>query len=266
MKVSIIGFGNMGKTFANGFVNSRFIDVNNIQIYSRSAINLDDCFGVPQENIKQKIDEEITQSDIIIISVKPQDFDILAQNLKPHITNEHVVLSVMAGIGIEKIANLIGTNKIVRSMPNLPSQIGLGMTVLTASDAIDRKELFIVQNLINTTGKSVYVEDESLINAATAISGSGPAYVFYFMQSMIDAAHQLGFSKSEAELLVKQTFLGTINLYNTGAISTEEWIRRVSSKGGTTEKAIQSFSSSFLNNEIIKGIFSAHKQAEKLGS
>lgn len=266
MKVSIIGFGNMGRTFANGFVNSRFIDVNDIQIYSRSQIQIENCFGVPEKNLHNEINEHISNSDIIIISVKPQDFEILAQNLKPYIKDNHVVLSVMAGMGISKISKLLGTDKIVRSMPNLPSQIGLGMTAISASETIDRKDLFIVQNLINTTGKSVYVEDENLINAATAVSGSGPAYVFYFMQSMIDAAQELGFSKSEAELLVKQTFLGTINLYNSNAISSEEWIKKVSSKGGTTEQAIQSFGLSFLNKEIIKGIHAAQKRAEELGS
>lgn len=266
MKVAVIGFGNMGKTFVNEFINSKFIDIDDIDIYSRSPLNREECFGISSMHLHQNINSQISNSDIIIISVKPQDFAFLAQNLKPFITPNHVILSVMAGVGIKKIAKFLGTDKIVRAMPNLPSKIGMGMTAITASDTINRKDLFIVQNLINTTGKSVYVEDEKLINAATAVSGSGPAYVFYFMQSMMDAAVLLGFSKSEAELLVKQTFLGTVNLYNSNTISLEDWIAKVSSKGGTTEQAIQFFKTKNLANEIISGINKANDRAEELGA
>lgn len=133
----------------------------------------------------------------------------------------------MAGVTIEAISAALNCSKLVRSMPNIPTQIGQGMTVFTASTTVDRKELFIIQNLINTTGKSVYVENENLINVATAISGSGPAYVFYFMQSMINAAVQLGFNESEAELLFNQTFRGSVSIQNSATLSNAEWIKKV---------------------------------------
>ena len=266
MKIAIIGFGNMGRTFANGFVNSQCLELNDIDIFSRSSIPLEQCFGIPESNIHLTLNDKILAADIIIISVKPQDFVALASDLKKYITSSQVILSVMAGVKIEKIQHLLHTDKIVRAMPNLPTQISFGITALTASEAIDRKDLFIVQNLINTTGKSVYVEDESLINAATAVSGSGPAYVFYFMQSMIDAALKLGFTKSQAQLLVKQTFLGAVNLYSTNSNSIEEWIRKVSSKGGTTEQAILSFEADELNEKIIKAVLKANEKAVELGS
>lgn len=265
MKIAIIGFGNMGRTFANGFINSRIIPLEDILIYSRSALHSSDCFGISSTQIHSKINADIEQSDIIILSVKPQDFEILAQDLRPFIKKEQVLLSVMAGISIKKLSESLGTSNIVRSMPNLPTQIGLGLTVLSASESMDRKDLFIVQNLINTTGKSIYVEDEYIINAATAVSGSGPAYVFYFMQTMIDAAQDLGFDAAQAELLVKQTFLDAVNLYNNHAISTADWINKVSSKGGTTEKAIHLFDNEQLNNIIRKAIAAARDRSVELG-
>ncbi|MEL7020229.1 MAG: pyrroline-5-carboxylate reductase dimerization domain-containing protein, partial [Bacteroidota bacterium] len=148
---------------------------------------------------------------------------------------------------------------------NLPAQIGLGMSAFTASDDVTRIELVTVQNLINTTGKTVYVENERLIDATTAISGSGPAYVWYFMDAMMNAAQQMGFSESESELLVSQTFRGAIELYQKSDLSCEEWIRRVSSKGGTTVAALASFRNNLVHKDIIEGNFAAFKRAIELG-
>jgi len=171
----------------------------------------------------------------------------------------------MAGISIQTIQEKLGSNKVVRSMPNIPTQIGQGMTVFCASSDIDRKDLFIVQNLINTTGKSMYVEKEVMINAATAVSGSGPAYVFYFMNAMVQAAIKLGFSSSEAEFLVGQTFTGAVQLQNRSKESHQQWIDKVSSKGGTTEAAIKIFNKFDTENTINEAIFAANNRAEELG-
>lgn len=172
----------------------------------------------------------------------------------------------MAGITLSTLESQLSCSKIVRSMPNIPTQIGMGMTVFTASANVDRKELFIIQNLINTTGKSVYVENEKLIDAATAISGSGPAYVFYFMQSMIKAAVDLGFNESEAELLVNQTFMGSVAIQNSYSLSNEQWIAKVASKGGTTESALQVFNKGSLEITIIEAVKAANDRASELGT
>ena len=150
-------------------------------------------------------------------------------------------------------------------MPNLPAQIGLGMTAFTSSDQVTRIELVTVQNLLNTTGKTVYVEEESAIDAATAISGSGPAYVWFFMNAMTKAAGKMGFSTSEAELLVSQTFRGAIDLYNKSDLSFTEWIARVSSKGGTTEAAMKTFLANEVEKQIIGGADAALQRAVELG-
>lgn len=266
MKVMIMGFGNMGKTYANSFISSRFIKPEDIHVLVRDASKIHSEIGIPNPNFTAIPTAKISDFDIIILSVKPQDFKQLATSIKPFIKENQLVLSVMAGVTISTIQSELNCLKVVRSMPNIPTQIGMGMTVFSASSNVDRKELFIIQNLINTTGKSVYVEEEKLLNAATAISGSGPAYVFYFMNAMIKAAVELGFNESEAELLVNQTFMGSVAIQNSYSISNEEWIAKVASRGGTTEAALQVFNENALTKIIIDAINAANKRAIQLGS
>lgn len=266
MKVLIIGFGNMGKTYANSFISSRFIKPEDINVLVRYGTIINTEYGIPNANFSATVSSKISEFDIVILAVKPQDFEVLATMLKPFLNQNQILFSVMAGVTIAAIERKLGCSKIVRSMPNIPTQIGMGMTVFSSSAAVDRKELFIIQNLINTTGKSVYVENEKLIDAATAISGSGPAYVFYFMKSMIHAALQLGFNESEAELLVNQTFMGSVAIQNTNSLSNEQWIAKVASKGGTTESALKVFEQNLLEPTIVKAIQAANDRALELGS
>ena len=262
----IMGFGNMGKTYANSLISSRFIKSEDIHVLVRDTSKISNDYGIPKENFIEVPSKEISQFDIMILAVKPQDFNFLAQSIKSLLNENQIILSVMAGVTLTSIEEKLGCSKIVRSMPNIPTQIGKGITVFSASSNIDRKELFIIQNLINTTGKSIYVENETLINAATALSGSGPAYVFYFMNSMINAAIELGFSQSEAELLVNQTFMGSVDLQNSSALSIEEWIKKVASKGGTTERALNVFQKNNVEKSIIEAVKAANDRALELGS
>lgn len=266
MKTLIIGYGNMGQTYANSFVSSRFIAPADISILSRSTVENKNLYTINKSNFHTTPSSTIFDVDIIIIAVKPQDFTALAKEVQPYIKKEHLILSVMAGVTMLSIQEKLGCEKIVRSMPNIPTQIGLGMTVFCASAAVDRKELFIIQNLINTTGKSIYIEKEEMLNAATAVSGSGPAYVYYFMNAMIEAATELGFSKSEAEFLVSQTFIGAVQLQNRSDLSHAEWINKVASKGGTTEAALKIFNENSLDEDIKNGIYAANTRSEELGN
>lgn len=266
MKVLILGYGNMGKTYANSFISSRFIKPEDIYLLVRDASKVVLENGILQSNCYEKPTQEIGNYDILILAVKPQDFGNLAQSIKPFLKENQMILSVMAGVKIVKIQRELGCEKVVRSMPNIPTQIGMGMTVFTASSEVDRKELFIIQNLINTTGKSIYIEDENLLNVATAVSGSGPAYVFFFMNAMIKAAVDLGFNESEAELLVNQTFMGSVAIQNSYSLSNQEWIKKVASKGGTTEQALNIFNLKSVEENIIEAVNAANKRAIELGS
>lgn len=265
MKVLIVGFGNMGQTYAHSFVNSGFVNSNDIFILSRSEVLKKKQFQIPKDNFSTIAQKEWFEVDIIILAVKPQDFKLLSNQISTFINKEHLVLSVMAGISIERIQKELNVVKVVRSMPNIPTQIGQGITVFSASQETDRKELFIIQNLINTTGKSLYVSDEKMLNPATAISGSGPAYVYFFMNAMIEAAENLGFSNSEAIFLVNNTFLGAVQLQSRNNLSHQEWIDKVTSKGGTTEAALDVFQNFEVFENIIKGIESANQKAIELG-
>ncbi|MBF03970.1 MAG: pyrroline-5-carboxylate reductase [Flavobacterium sp.] len=265
MKTLIIGYGNMGQTYANSFVSSRFILPSDIFVLTRSPIGDKNKYTIQDSNFYSKPIDSLFEVDIIILAVKPQDFNALANDIRLYIHEEHLILSVMAGVTIESIQEKLGCSKVIRSMPNIPTQIGLGMTVFTASSQVDRKELFIIQNLINTTGKSIYIDKEEMLNATTAVSGSGPAYVFYFMNAMIQAAMHLGFSKSEAEFLVNQTFIGAVQLQNRSDLSHEQWIDKVASKKGTTEAALLIFNDKDLIKVIEKGILAANTRAEELG-
>lgn len=264
MKVLIAGAGNMGKTYARSFLASRFINAKDLSVLTRDK-SRPTLPEILDENIFESAGGFIPAADIIILAVKPQDFEALAGQIKAFVNPEQLILSIMAGIKISTIKNALNAPKVVRSMPNLPAQIGMGMTVFTASNELDKKELFIIQNLINTTGKSVYVEDETLVDAATAISGSGPAYVYYFMESMIQAAMKMGFELSQAELLVNQTFMGAVHLHNQSEFTCREWIQRVSSRGGTTEAAMAVLNAGNVNPKIEEALFAAFNRAKQLG-
>jgi len=265
MKILIAGVGNMGKTYAKSLLSSYFTSPENLYLLDRKDV--DDTFlkEVPSRNKSTVPNDNLSQADIILLAVKPQDFATLKAAIAPYLHNDQIVLSIMAGVTIQTLAGGLQTPKVVRAMPNLPAQVGMGLTVFTCAAALDKKELFIIQNLLNATGKSIYVEDENLINAATAISGSGPAYVYYFMQSMIEKAEAMGFSKSAAELMVNQTFMGAVHLHNQYDLTCAEWINRVASKGGTTEAALKSFNSDHLNQSIQYGLQKALERAEELG-
>ena len=162
------------------------------------------------------------------------------------------------------ISKGLNAAKVIRAMPNLPAQIGAGMTVYTSSEEVTRIELVTVQNLLSASGKTIYVEREEMLNAATAVSGSGPAYVFYFMQSLIEAAKEMGFTQSEAELMTHQTFKGAVDLFNKYDFTCEEWIKKVSSKGGTTEAAIKGFDAKVVSKGFKEGVQAALLRAEEL--
>lgn len=265
MNILIIGGGNMGLTYAQSFLRSHITNKENMMILEKSpekAVELrkkdiGTVYGTPEECL--------AKADLIILAVKPQDAPVLFSSIRDYIDPQQVFLSIMAGVKIGTISKGLGAHKIIRAMPNLPAQIGMGMTAFTSSDTVTRIELVMVQNLLNTTGKTVYVEDEKAIDSATAISGSGPAYVWYFMDALITAAKNMGFNYSEAELLVSQTFLGAIELYNATDFNCEEWIQKVCSRGGTTEAAMQSYRSTAVYEDIIDAANAALNRAVELG-
>jgi pyrroline-5-carboxylate reductase len=265
MNILIIGGGNMGLTYARSFINSHVVNSSQLMILERDK---SERIARLKELKLARIYSDyscVEKADLIIFAVKPQDSSELFAQISNYIDKSQVVLSIMAGIKIKTIQSVLKVDKIVRAMPNLPAQIGMGMTAFTSSDAVSRFEQGAIQNLLSTTGKTLNVANEDLIDAVTAISGSGPAYIYYFMDSMIQAASDMGFQDSESQLLVLQTFMGALNLFQQNGSSCKEWISKVASKGGTTEAAIKHFNEANLNSIISDGAKAALKRANELG-
>jgi pyrroline-5-carboxylate reductase len=265
MNILIIGGGNMGLTYAKAFINSHIVLPDQLTILEKkNIVKISDLEGL--KLAKVSADPSVVKSaELIILSVKPQDVFALFSDIKPYINTQQIILSIMAGITIYSIKRGLEVKKVIRAMPNLPSQIGVGMTAFTSTTAVTKHEEQWVQNLLQTTGKAMYVKNEALINAVTAISGSGPAYVYYFMNSMMKAAEELGLTAPVAELLVEQTFAGALDLLKLNTYDCQTWIDKVSSKGGTTEAAISTFSEKHLENAIVDGAKAAFNRAEELG-
>jgi len=255
----------MGLTYAQSFLRSHITVKEDMMILEKSPEKADELSKKDIGTVYGEPENCIRAADLVILAVKPQDSEALFQGLRPLIDPQQVFLSIMAGVRIETIGEQLGARKIIRAMPNLPAQIGMGMTAFTSSDEVTRIELVMVQNLLNTTGKTVYVAQESAIDAATAVSGSGPAYVWFFMEAMMSAARDMGFNQSESELLVSQTFRGAIELYDKSDFSCGEWIEKVCSRGGTTEAALRSYAEKDLRQAIIEGANAALSRAVELG-
>jgi pyrroline-5-carboxylate reductase len=264
MKILIIGGGNMGLTYARAFLHAHIVAPMDMLILEKNVENAQKISKQQIGIVNDAPGAYIQEADLIILAVKPQDFVSLASTIKGFLSSDQLVLSIMAGVPIDKISSLLQVNKIVRAMPNLPAQIGVGMTVYTSTNEVTRVELVTVQNLLNSTGKTLYVETEDAVDASTAISGSGPAYVFFYIQNMINSAIRLGFSKAEAEILAYQTFRGTIELYNSFDLNCNEWIKKVSSRGGTTEAAFNVFENKSADKILQEALVAAYNRAKEL--
>ena len=265
MKILIIGGGNMGQSFAKSFINNFITDVENFAVLEKDSSKFEALEKIGIKHIYQTPTEKIAEADLVVLAVKPQAFAELSVEIKDFISPEQVVLSIMAGVSIDKIKQHLGLEKIIRAMPNIAAQIGEGMSVFTSSDAVTRIELVTVQNLLESTGKNLYVANEDLIDAGTAVSGSGPAYVLYFMEAMMQAGIDLGFTKPQAEMLTYQTFKGIVEFFQNSPDDYRQLIDKIASKGGTTEAAIRFLDENKTNELIQKAVSKAYQRAKELG-
>jgi pyrroline-5-carboxylate reductase len=264
MKILVIGAGNMGLTYAQGMSKSKLLKKKNIMILDNSEEKLEELNEISHFDAFKELEDCVPKADIIFIAVKPYHAENLFKKLKPYTKPGQVLVSIMAGINIDSIKKYSGLVKIVRAMPNLPAQIGKGLTSYVSSPEISRIEKLTIESLLDTTGKSMEVTSEKFIDASTGISGSGPAYVFYFMQSMMEAALTMGFSKNDSSVLVSQTFTGAIELFNQSNLSPNSWIKKVASKGGTTRAALDSMEDNNVNGLIKDAAFAAFNRAVEL--
>ncbi|MFD1096299.1 pyrroline-5-carboxylate reductase [Salegentibacter chungangensis] len=265
MKVLVIGAGNMGLTYAEGMAQSSLLNRRNLMIFDKSAEVITTLSKIDHFDVFDNIEDCLPQADVVFIAVKPYHCDDLFKEIKGMVNDQQIFVSLMAGVTIGKIQEGLGVKKVVRSMPNLPAQVGKGVTSYTEAKEVSRVELLMVRNLLDTTGASIHVESENFIDASTGISGSGPAYVFYFMNSMLEAALKMGFSKNDSKVLVSQTFEGAVKLFNESDLSAKTWMERVASKGGTTRAALDSMEDNNVEELIKDAAYAAFNRAVELG-
>ena len=267
MKIAVLGAGNMGLSFSKSFLKYELIKPENLHLVTRKKEKVNKISrNFPGSKVSVFSDLKTIEADLVIIAVKPQDFQFVAENISFQFKENQMVLSIMAGIKIEKIQKFLNHKKVVRAMPNSPTLLGMGITGYTAAEGISFPDLMQIERFLNSTGRSVYLEDENLLDGVTALSGSGPAYFYYIVDAMIKAGTEMGIEENLAKLFVKQTMLGAYHLINNSEKSLEELIEDVASKGGTTEAALKIFDENELKETLRKGILAAEKRSKELSN
>jgi len=256
----------MGLTYAKGIHNAQLLG-EEIMVLEKSEESINILKNEePQFKGYTSAEQCVPQADIIMIAVKPFHSDDVFKQIVPFVKNEQLIISVMAGVKISTIQVGLGLDKVIRSMPNLPAMINKGMTTFTGSEQVSEEELIIVEKLLSSTGKAIKVKTEDDIDKTTGLSGSGSAYIFYFMEAMMESAKEMGFSEKEAKAITTQTFGGAVDLFSQKEETTSAWINKVCSKGGTTIAAINTFEDKHVKENIKKGIFAAYNRAVELGN
>ncbi len=204
-------------------------------------------------------------SSIVVLAVKPQRLHSVLQELKGSLVQEQLVVSIVAGAKIETIAEELLHASIVRTMPNTPAQIGEGVTAWTASADVSEEQETQVCAMLEALGKAVRVENERQIDMATALSATGPTYIFLMMEALIDAGVHMGFSRHVAQELVHQTILGSVLFARESHKHPAELRNMVTSPGGTSAEAIYQMEKGSLRTVLSKAVWSAFQRAESLG-
>jgi len=204
-------------------------------------------------------------SDVVVLAVKPQDLGRLMEELSGAFHPDQLVVSIVAGTTIDTIAEALKHGAVVRAMPNTPAQIGEGITVWTASSAVSESQKDAARSILAALGSEVFVTDEGLIDMATAVSGSGPAYFFLVMEALADAATDIGLPREIAEKLVSRTALGASRLVEETGEPPSALRQMVTSKGGTTERGLHQLEQGGLRALIAQAVAAAYQRAKELG-
>jgi pyrroline-5-carboxylate reductase len=265
MNIFFIGSGNMGEALISGIVKNNTFKTSNIFAsdinqerldYMKKEYGVSNCVLSDAKNYSNYL----SSSDIIVISVKPKDAEQVLNNLKNNITDDKIIVSIMAGITVNYIESILGNKiKITRVMPNTPVMVLEGMSAFTCNKNMKDDDKKVIKNILGAVGKTIELE-ENKFDIVTAVSGSGPAYVFYLAEAMIKAGEKLGLSYDEARLLVSQTVRGAGQMMSKHEVVSPELFRKkVTSPGGTTEAAINSLE----KNNFEKIIFEAIEKAKQ---
>jgi pyrroline-5-carboxylate reductase len=262
--ITFIGGGNMASAIVGGLVR---------QGHPASALQIVEPWDEQRAKLAQQFPgvsqlaaagAELRPSNLVVWAVKPQTFKEAALGSQAFLGNA-LHLSVAAGITSESMAGWLQTQRIVRAMPNTPALVGLGMTGLFARDGASSADRALVETVVKTTGELMWVASERDLDAVTAISGSGPAYVFYFLEAMRDAGARMGLPPEVAYQLAVGTFVGAATLAQRSEDPPQTLRERVTSKGGTTYAALTSMEAAGVKAKFEEALFAAQKRAEELG-
>ena len=265
MKISFIGSGKMAEALISGITESNTLSPN--------SINCTDKDGKKTTYMNEKYNinkftnnlDVIQNADIIFICIKPQDIKALSNELKNQFKNNQTIVSILAGTQIQTLSKLFNHNSIIRIMPNTPAQIKKSVSVWTHTKETDSTHIKQIKSILASIGSDFYVEKEELIDMATALSASGPAYLFLFIESLIEAGKNIGLPDNLSKDLTTKMIDGSINLLNFSEEAPGTLRENVTSPGGTTEAALKVLMKNNFNKIIIEAIKAAHERGLELG-
>ena len=265
MKIAFVGGGVMAEAIISGIVTAKVAPASDICIGEPSEIrrsHLEETYSV--RTTSQNL-EAIEGAVLTVLAVKPQTLPYVYPELKGNLSEANTIVSIVAGATMSRLTSGLGHAQIIRVMPNTPGQIGAGMTMWMASDAVPRETVDTARAIVQTLGKEIYTDDEKMIDMATALSASGPAYVFLFIESLIDAGVYLGLSRDVSWQLAIQTVLGSTQLVQDTGIHPAELKDMVTSPGGTTIEALRAFEEGRFRALVFSAVNAAYEKSKELG-
>lgn len=259
LKIGFLGFGNMGQAFCQSLL--QITDVTNLYACDH---NQEKFVKFPGINVCTNSLEVIQKSDVVIVAVKPQSFEVLVAECSAESFKGKFVISIMAGIPLKTVQAGFPQAKVVRAMPNISVKVGYGVTGWYCEKDFTNDERNMVKAIFGCSGFEIELQQEEMIHNITALSGSGPAYFYYFAEIIAKAGVELGLEKTQAEELAKNTFIGAAKLLEAEKSDLASLRQAVTSKGGTTEAALKSFDENGLAQTVTNGIMKAKDRSIEL--
>ncbi len=263
MKIAFIGGGNMAGALLGGLLRAgrRAEDLVVVEVDPARCAQLRHDFAIGATTAPN---ESLRDADAVVLAVKPQQMREACAAAHRHL-GAPVVVSIAAGTRCADIARWLGLQAIVRTMPNTPALIGRGITAMVATAEVSATQRELAESILRAAGDVLWLDDEAQLDAVTAVSGSGPAYVFYFIEALARAGAELGLTAAQARALSVATFVGAAHLAAESAEPLETLRQRVTSKGGTTAAALAWMESNAVAARIVEAVHAAHRRAGELG-
>lgn len=264
MKIGVIGGGAMGEALISSVIRSKAASAGEISVADASRPRVDylnQTYGVHSASSNLAAADE---ADFVLLAVKPQDAPAVAAELVGHLQGK-VTISIMAGVPINTLTSMLGIDAVIRAMPNTPAQIGEGMTVWTATEAVPEAARQDAAQIFASMGAEAFVAEERYLDMATAVSGSGPAYVFLFMEALVDAGVHIGLGRDLAATLAMKTVLGSAKYAQEAGGNLAELRNQVTSPAGTTADALRALEQGGFRAVVLEAVIAAHERSKALG-